>query len=72
MKKIFVLATICLFTLSISAQEKKCCAENKACTKDMTAKEIEACKAKCKAEGKVCDATSKTKKEAKSCCTKKA
>lgn len=62
MKKILAFVAICLFTLNMNAQEKKCCAKKEECAKNMTAKEVEACKAKCKAEGKTCDATAKGKK----------
>ncbi|WPR71174.1 hypothetical protein SLW70_14695 [Flavobacterium sp. NG2] len=73
MKKIFVLATICLFTINISAQEtKKCCSKKESCSKTMSAEEVAKCKAKCKAEGKTCDAGTHAKKDEKKCCAKKA
>ena len=76
MKKILILASICLFTINISAQDtKKCCAKKESCSKTMTAEEVAKCKAKCKAEGKTCDATASkkdAKKDAKKCCAKKA
>ncbi|AWG21594.1 hypothetical protein FFWV33_08640 [Flavobacterium faecale] len=62
MKKIIALVAICLFTINMSAQEKKCCAKKEDCAKNMTAKEVAACKAKCKAEGKTCDATTASAK----------
>ena len=72
MKKILALVAICLFTINSSGQEtKKCCAKKEACSKTMTAKEVEACMAKCKAEGKTCHATTETKEKEKACCAKK-
>lgn len=71
MKKILVLVALCVFTINVSAQEaKKCCAKKEACAKTMTPEEMEKCKAKCKAEGKKCQAGT-DKKEAKKCCAKK-
>ncbi|MEZ7497162.1 hypothetical protein QO200_00230 [Flavobacterium sp. Arc3] len=81
MKKIFILAAFALFTITTSAQEakaapkkevkeKKCCAKETD-SKAMTAAEVAKCKAKCKAEGKKCDATMAGTEE-KKCCAKKA
>jgi uncharacterized protein YxeA len=77
MKKILSLLAIILFTISASAQETKsteketskkeaCCAKHDAMTKE----EVATCKAKCKAEGKKCDAKM-VKAEGKKCGVKK-
>lgn len=77
MKKIFTIVAIALFTISISAQETKTTKSAKkesCCAKTMSAEEVAKCKAKCKAEKKVCSAEKKAdcKKEEKKCCAKKA
>jgi hypothetical protein len=93
MKKIGILIAMVLCTITVGAQEIKPDVKEKAkkescCAKDsnvkaMTATEIEKCQAKCKAEGKKCDAkmaqtegkkcsASMAKAEGKKCCTKKA
>lgn len=94
MKKIITLMAIGLFTLNAAAQEAKPLAQEKAkkescCTakasdeKAMTTTEVAKCQAKCKAEGKKCEATMAQKEEkkcdekmataeGKKCCMKKA
>lgn len=79
MKKILTVLAIALFTINAGAQEakpatkekeeKKCCAKKDSHAKMMTDEEITKCKAKCKAEGKVCkaDDMSKCKKDNKKC-----
>lgn len=78
MKKILTVLAIALFTINASAQEtntaaktevkkEKCCAKHDAMTKE----EVATCKAKCKAEGKKCDAKM-VKAEGKKCGVKKA
>ena len=80
MTKVITILTIALFSLGIQAQETKpakketvkkesCCSKKSDSSKKMTDAEIQKCKAKCKAEGKTCDA-GKTKKDKKSCCAK--
>ena len=91
MKKIGALIAIALFTINVGAQEVKpkekakkesCCAKDSN-VKAMTVAEVEKCQAKCKAEGKKCDAkmamtegkkcsATMAKAEGKKCCTKKA
>jgi len=91
MKKIGTLLAIALFTINVGAQEVKpkekakkesCCAKDSN-LKAMTVAEIEICQAKCKAEGKKCDAkmaqtegkkcdATMAKVEGKKCCAKKA
>lgn len=67
MKKSIVCITIAFLTINLSAQESKtattekakkesCCAKKDSKLKAMSADEIEKCQAKCKAEGKKCDA----------------
>ncbi|OCB76468.1 hypothetical protein [Flavobacterium crassostreae] len=74
MKKIITLAAILVFTIQTNAQEAtkkaKCSTkqEMSCCKKTMTAEEISKCQAKCKAEGKTCEAT--TRKKTKKCCAK--
>ena len=91
MKKIGILLAIALFTINSGAQEVKANEKAKTescCTKGfnvtaMTVAELEKCQAKCKAEGKKCDAkmaqtegkkceASLAKNEGKKCCAKKA
>jgi hypothetical protein len=90
MKKIGILLAIALFTINIGAQEtkpvikeKSCCAKKESNAKAMTTAEVKKCQAKCKAEGKKCDAkmaqaegkkcdVSMVKAEGKKCCSKKA
>ena len=93
MKKIGTLLAIALFTINVGAQQTKPDVKEKAkkescCIKDsnvkaMTVAEIEKCQAKCKAEGKKCDAkmaqtegkkcdATVVKAEGKKCCSKKA
>lgn len=78
MKKILTVLTIVLFTISASAQEttattkaevkkENCSAKHSSMSKE----EVAICKAKCKAEGKKCDAKM-AKAEGKKCCAKKA
>lgn len=66
MKKIFTVLAITLFTITVSAQEAKpvakekakkesCCAKKGSEAKVASAEEIAKCKAKCLAEGKKCD-----------------
>ena len=82
MKKMITLLAIALFTINASAQQAKpaqkekakkeaCCMAKESDTKKMTAAEVTKCKAKCKAEGKKCDAKT-SKKDEKACCAKKA
>ena len=91
MKKIGALLAVALFTINVDAQEVKpkekakkesCCAKDSN-LKAMTVAEIEICQAKCKAEGKKCDAkmaqtegkkcdATMAKVEGKKCCAKKA
>lgn len=93
MKKILTIIAIALFTLNISAQEtktttkekvEKTCSKHDAHAKKLTEKETIACKAKCKAEGKKCNAedmskckkaekkcSAEDKKEGEKCCAKK-
>ena len=82
MKKIITLLTIALFTINSNAQQataakqekskkEACSMSHDGASKKMTAEEVATCKAKCKAEGKKCDAKA-TKKEDKKCCAKKA
>lgn len=59
MKKVIAIVAVALFTVSINAQEPKqekkemaCCSKNAKKSSDEVAK----CQAKCKAEGKKCDA----------------
>lgn len=67
MKRILILATFVLFTINSNAQDEKkavkkeakkesCCAIKADNHKAMTAEELTKCQAKCKAEGKKCDA----------------
>jgi hypothetical protein len=94
MKKIITLVAIGLFTLNATAQAAKpvaiekaekesCCAAKASHDKAMTANEVAICQAKCKAEGKKCEAKmtqTEGKKcdekmaatAGKSCCSKKA
>lgn len=94
MKNLLTIIAIALFTLNSSAQEtkpptkekeEKSCSKHDAHAKKMTEEEILACKAKCKAEGKKCNAEdmskckkaekkcyAEDKKEGKKCCAKKA
>jgi hypothetical protein len=93
MKKIGTVLAIALFTINVGAQQTKPDVKEKAkkescCAKDsnvkaMTVAEIEKCQAKCKAEGKKCDAkmaqtegkkcdATVAKAEVKKCCSKKA
>ena len=69
MKKIIACIAIAFLTVNLSAQESKtatkekakkesCCAKKDSKSKAMSADEIEKCQAKCKAEGKKCDASS--------------
>jgi hypothetical protein len=69
-KKILPFIAIAFLTINLSAQEVKvaakvkakkesCCAKKN--SKGMTTAEVEKCKAKCKAEGKKCDATTAKK-----------
>lgn len=68
MKKIIIVLAIALFTINTNAQDKaKCCAHKET----MSTEEVAQCKAKCKAEGKKCDAKV-TEKKGKNCCAKKA
>jgi hypothetical protein len=68
MKKIITCIAIAFLTVNLSAQESKtatkekakkesCCAKKDSKAKAMSADEIEKCQAKCKAEGKKCDAS---------------
>lgn len=59
MKKVIAILALAFFTVSITAQETKqekkemaCCSKNAKKSNDEVAK----CQAKCKAEGKKCDA----------------
>ena len=87
MKKIGVLLAMALFTITVGAQETKPDVKEKAKKesneKAMTAAELEKCQAKCKVEGKKCDAkmaqtegkkcgATMAKAEGKKCCAKKA
>ncbi|MFE3846810.1 hypothetical protein ACFX5D_02360 [Flavobacterium sp. LB3P45] len=94
MKKTGILLAIALFTINVGAQEVKpdvkekakkesCCAKADSNIKAMTAAEVEKCQAKCKADGKKCDAkmaqaqgkkcdATMAKVEGKKCCAKKA
>jgi hypothetical protein len=94
MKKIGILLAIALFTINVGAQEVKpdvkekakkesCCAKADSNIKAMTVAELEKCQAKCKAEGKKCEAkmaqaegkkcdATMVKAEGKKCCAKKA
>lgn len=94
MKKISTILAIALFTITAAAQEVKpdvkekakkesCCAIKESNEKAMTVAETEKCQAKCKAEGKKCDAkmaqtegkkcdATMAKAEGKKCCAKKA
>lgn len=67
MKKSIACIAIAFLTINLSAQESKtattekakkesCCAKKDSKLKAMSADEIEKCQAKCKAEGKKCDA----------------
>ncbi len=78
MKKILTVLAIVLFTIHTGAQEtnttaktevkkEKCCAKHDVMTKE----EVATCKAKCKAEGKKCEAKM-TQAEGKKCGVKKA
>ena len=69
MKKIITFVAIAFLTINLSAQEPKTIAKEKAkkesCfakkdgkSKGMSAEEVAKCQAKCKAEGKKCDAGS--------------
>lgn len=69
MKKVISFIAIAFFTINLSAQEVKtvtkekakkesCCAKKDSKSKGMSATEMEKCQAKCKAEGKKCDAGS--------------
>lgn len=80
MKKLLTVLAIALFTIGAQAQDAKpaqkqtakkesCCAKKTETAKKMTTADIEKCKAKCKAEGKTCNAVT-SKKEKKSCCAK--
>jgi len=82
MKRILILAAFVLFTINSNAQDGKkavkkeatkesCCAAKADDHKAMTAEEVTKCQAKCKAEGKKCDAKMVTTEE-KKCCAKKA
>lgn len=89
MKKIITVMAIGLFALNASAQEAKpvavekakkesCCIAKDSNEKVMSAADVEQCKIKCKAEGKVCEATEGKKCDAKmgsaeekKCCSKK-
>jgi hypothetical protein len=93
MKRIGTLLAIVLFTINVGAQQTKpdvkektkkesCCAKDSN-VKAMTVAEVEKCQAKCKAEGKKCDAkmaqtegkkcdATMAKAEGKKCCSKKA
>jgi hypothetical protein len=77
-KKILVLVAIGLFTINATAQDgKKAAKKESGCAakaddhKAMTADEVTKCQAKCKAEGKKCDAKMVATEE-KKCCAKKA
>jgi hypothetical protein len=94
MKKIITIVVFGLFTLNAAAQEAKpvaikkaakesCFAAKASNNKAMTSNEVAKCQAKCKAEGKKCEATmaqTEGKKcdekmataEGKKCCTTKA
>ena len=87
MKKIGVLLAMALFTITVGAQETKPDVKEKAKKesneKAMTSAELEKCQAKCKVEGKKCDAkmaqtegkkcgATMAKAEGKKCCAKKA
>jgi hypothetical protein len=94
MKKIGTILAIALFTINVGAQEVKpdvkekakkesCCVKDDSNIKAMNVAEIEKCQAKCKAEGKKCDAkmaqtegkkcdATMAKAEGKKCCAKKA
>lgn len=67
MKKIIIVLAIALFSINTNAQDKACCTHKET----MSTEEVAKCKAKCKAEGKKCDAKV-TEKKGKSCCAKKA
>lgn len=72
MKKIVAILTMALFTVSMSAQEVKQEKKEMTCSSKhskMTAEEVANCKAKCKAEGKKCDAKAE-KASGKKCCAK--
>jgi hypothetical protein len=82
MKKIITLIAIGLFTINATAQDGKkvvkkeakkesCCSAKADDHKAMTADAVAKCKAKCKAEGKKCDAKIVATEE-KKCCAKKA
>ncbi|MEY4433444.1 MAG: hypothetical protein RLZZ44_1578 [Bacteroidota bacterium] len=73
MKKVVAIVALALFTVSINAQETKQEKKEMSVTmkhdKKMSADEVAKCKAKCKAEGKKCDAKTE-KASGKKCCAK--
>jgi hypothetical protein len=72
MTKIITFLTITLFSLGVNAQDaqkESNSSKKTASAKAMSTADIAKCKAKCKAEGKTCQAVT-TKKEKKSCCVK--
>ncbi len=82
MKRILILAAFVLFTINSNAQDGKkvvkkevkkesCCSAKADDNKAMTADAVAKCQAKCKAEGKKCDAKMVATEE-KKCCAKKA
>jgi len=77
MKKVVAILALALFTVSMNAQEakqekkeKKEMSVTMKHDKKMSADEVAKCKAKCKAEGKKCDAKMETA-SGKKCCAKK-
>lgn len=74
MKKVVAILALALFTVSMNAQEAKQEKKEMTCSmkghEKMSADEVAKCKAKCKAEGKKCDAKME-KSAGKKCCAKK-
>ena len=72
MKKVIAIVALTFFTVSMNAQEAKQEKKEMTCSTKhakMSADEVAKCKAKCKAEGKKCDAKVE-KASGKKCCAK--
>jgi len=72
MKKVVAVLALAFFTVSMTAQEPKQEKKEMSCSSKhakMSADEVAKCKAKCKEEGKKCDAKSE-KASGKKCCAK--
>ena len=72
MKKVLAIVALAIFTVSMNAQEAKQEKKEMTCSTKhakMSADEVAKCKAKCKAEGKKCDAKAE-KASGKKCCAK--